>query len=144
MIGVALNKWHQSVPTILLKTKGNIMNTARVTLSTKERKALSAYLMHLATDGGVRGEGICGHVWVKFAGNQTEKWFDENIYDMCALWEHNSGSWGFPVPSDIPAQTACNRFIHSCDMWDGEYGRMRRKLAEFLSKEVLTHGLGGA
>ena len=119
-----------------------MLRTGVVTkLSTKERKALSVYLMHLATEGGLRGDGICGHVWVKFAGTQTEKWFDENICYVCALWEHNSGAHGFPVPSDIPEKSACGRYLGCSDMWDGEYGRMRRKLAEFLSKEVLTHGL---
>jgi len=122
-----------------------ISRTGVVTkLSIKERKALSDYLMHLATDGGVCGVGICGHVWSKFAGTQTEKWFDKNIHDVGALWEHYSGSHGFPVPSDIPEQSACGRFINCFDMWDGEYGEMRKGLAAFLSKQVLTYGLEDA
>ncbi len=110
-------------------------------------------------DGSIQpsnlNEGICFHMeeldvdwyadWRKFQGRFMGHWClkDSGFAAACQTWEHFSGSLTFPVPDptspyarlgDNSQADACNVFMETDNLWEGEYGDLRRAFALHLAE----------
>ncbi len=99
--------------------------------------------------------GICFHMeeldvdwyadWRKFQGRFMGHWCvkDSGFAAACQTWEHFSGNLSFPVPdSTSPAPTGSAAyeadanivFLATDNLWEGEYGNLRRAFALHLAE----------
>jgi len=108
-----------------------------------QREELSQFLEGLATGKG-GSTGICSIVQFRFYSS-VYFWFRKALRSgICEEWGPYSGFHEFPVPDpDVEVQTeksAASVYLDCEDYWDpdSEYGRLRRSLALYLSREVLT------
>lgn len=68
---------------------------------------------------------------------QMANWIESKF----SSWEHFSGSFAYPVPSNIPNQSPREAYFlakGSGKMWDKttEYGRLRYQLLDYLIQEA--------
>jgi hypothetical protein len=112
-------------------------------LDYEDQLELSQLLEKLATGQG-GSTGICSIVQFRL-NYRIYGWLRKALRSgICEEWGHYSGFHEFPVPDpDVEVQTeksAASAYLRCVDYWDpdSEYGRLRRSLALYLSREVLT------
>lgn len=123
-------------------------------LDFEQRTKLSQFLESLATgQPPLLDAGICRNVSKVFRyGSRPSLEFERAIAQgICSGWEYFSGRDLYPVPAPIPEEfknpaapfwdvevEAEAHYWRTPDHWRGEYGKMRRDLARYLSVAVLT------
>lgn len=88
-------------------------------------------LLAVKTDGSVEN-GICtqiGSHMPRALDSKIDKW----LLDSFSAWPHRSGNPSLPVSH--PSLNPVRAFI-DCPYWEGEYGRNRRKLLDFLQRRA--------
>ena len=86
----------------------------------------------------------CARLLVRQSGELSFAIAEKLIQHYACKWKHYSGSKRFPVPycGDVIADDTARYAFHSrtvfhLSFYDGEYGTMRKKLADFIAMELM-------
>ena len=86
-------------------------------------------------------QGVCGVFGDRF-DVELRSLLPSSVYQS---WEHFSGDVCYPVPSTDPDHTAGSMYyscLAKCEMWSGEYGKLRMSWCAHLANyfEDLANG----
>lgn len=96
-------------------------------------KFLVEYLQGLG-DGSVDpypGWGLCTLVALKF-----ENKYDDLLKEYFTSWPMGSRVRGYPVPSVQGGLSAGEMYLSAPNLWEGEYGDLRKELCLYLAKAI--------
>lgn len=95
-------------------------------------------LQHLQLNGAVyETSGICWNTHQVFEQEDTCLRFDEEkLKQVFVKWPKFSGDIEYPVPSSTDGCTPREQYDFTDNVWEGDYGDLRKELLQFCIDEL--------